>query len=205
MKSADILKDPTIEWAVVNPSRSAPRSDRKANDVPREKTLRVKLYDTRYYHKASYIRPEYDPLYHSLAPSTERSKGFLVKDSTSGNMYILSASEFLGAWDVCVDEWDAKALKKELEAAEASRRSAIRAEQDATIRATIPTIEANLKSSTAKILGPDVRVTAYLSHEGVWDTDFTKYTPKIVGNVTLTVADYQRLLEKLYEAREANN
>ena len=202
MLSKDILKNPKTEYAVVNQRYYIHKTDRSPDTAGREKSIKVTLASEKYYVNTRQVNDHLDPHYYREAPASERNKGFLTIDD-KGHSRVIPAKDLIGRWAPLEVKWNLREQEQETKEAESRRRSLIREKAEATVREGLTDLEANVRSSTQKLLGIGTPVDIRLSVGGDWNETFTDYTPHVNGSVALSVEQFQRLLEKVYEAQDA--
>ena len=216
MQSKDIIKSnaPGVLWAIAKGGWVS-KSDKAIGKVDRRYCTPVSIIDPGNQYNlsqtyvlgndGSYLRDSSGDLVRewTVAPSGERSKGFLVEDG-AGNRWVVKSSDFVGLWSDKEKEWSAKEQENEKEEQERARRQALQTGEDARIRAVNESIEKDIVRSLTDLLeGAPVSVS--LGVEGKWNDDYTSYRATTSGRVTINVDDFQRLLEAVYEAREGVN
>lgn len=216
MQSKDILKSNAtgVRWAVTK-SGWVSKSDKASGKVDRRYCTPVVIVDpANQYNVAqgyvlgsdgNYLRDSSGDLVRewTIAPTGERSKGFLVEDG-GGNRWVVKSSDFIGLWDDKEKEWSVAEQENEKAEQERARRQALQTGEDARIKAVNEAIEHDIVRSLADLL-EGAPVTVSLGVEGKWNDDYTTYRATTTGRVTINVDDFQRLLEAVYEAREAVN
>ena len=203
MKAIDILhKDNAgIEWAVMSRNGWASKEQKSAGKVDRKHCVKVTLVDTKKYNKTHHVQQVNSSSFFVEAPKGERSTGFLVTDGSV--FWVCPSADFIDSWQRMEGFW---AIAEKVEAerqAQCDRRAGKEAKVTATLYADKAVLTDNVRKSTEAILGSTSSLKIYISPQIMWVNDTP--TGVLNGEVTLSVGDYQRLLEKLYEAREANN
>lgn len=202
MQSSQILKQRlTTEWAVTDPHRHVPKSSRVVGILNRSQARKATLVSTKYYYKSGRVVD--DRSYFQLAPTSERSKGFLVTD---GNVYwVAPAIDFVSKWAEAEKPWlEAEAAAKALQEAQEKRYERTReaqryAQQKAQQRAD------GARDSIKAVLGEKALNDAHVntSYEVDYDEQKDVVRPRVYGSVMVTLADWERLMEKLSDALDA--
>lgn len=204
MQGKDIIKHDTkhTNWAVVQRHAWVRKENKSSGNVDRSSCESVKLVSTKYYRSTDSVRDVFDTAVFREAGSGERSKGFLTINN-DGHYRVVSSGDFIGLWDELTVNWDIKEkTRAESQRIELERREK-RDRAEASLRASVPDIEANLKRAISNLLGATTQHDIYINVNGDWDADMVEYTPRISGRVQLQLEDFQRLLETVYEAQDA--
>jgi hypothetical protein len=136
----------------------------------------------------------------TTADGTVKYKGFLVTDGFS--YWVCSAKNFVGIYSELDSVWVAHETQREAEEERRKRENDIVSAVRPQLEARAQDTKESLTKSIIELLGKEpLSVSVY--GDGDWDKDRTVYTPRIGGSVQLSVQDFQRLLEVIYEAREA--
>jgi hypothetical protein len=206
MQSKDILKSntPTTTWAVTKGGWVS-KSDKSSGKVSKRYCTPVTIIDpeNQYYVTQVYSATS-DQREWAVAPSSERTKGFLVEDGAQ-NRWVVKSADFIGLWADKEKEWSAQESEAEKVEQERQRRHKLQSGEDARIKAVNESIERDLTRSLSDLLTGARGIMVSLGVEGIWNEDYTAYQAKTSGRVTIDVKDFQRLLEAVYEAREAVN
>jgi hypothetical protein len=203
MKATDIThKDNAgLEWAVMSPNGWATKEQKSKGNVDRKQCSKVALVDTAKYASTHHVQPINSSAFFVLAPKGERASGFLVTNGS--DFWVISSNEFIAPWKQMEPKWIAKEAIQAEEEAQKARRKDAEENLTATLIADKQALTASIRKATGGILGLHAQARIYLAVGITWQEDTP--TGSITGDVTLSVGDYQRLLEKLFEAREANN
>lgn len=204
MQGKDIIKHDTkhTNWAVVQRHAWVRKENKSSGNVDRSSCEPVKLVSTKYYRSTDSVRDVFDTDVFREAGSGERSKGFLTINN-DGHYRVVSSGDFIGLWEELTVNWDIKEkTRAESQRIELERREK-RDRAEASLRASVPDIEANLKRAISNLLGATTQHDIYINVNGDWDADMVEYTPRISGRVQLQLEDFQRLLETVYEAQDA--
>lgn len=209
MQSKDILagakansKNPVLNWAVANPFAHVYRNYKTMEKMRRRDALKVQLVSTEMY-EYRWSRNETDAASFSLAPEGCRDKAFLVTDGT--NFYTLKSGEFVGDWDVLEARWlEEEAAQRESAAAEqiaAEKREKVLATSRVRAVDLAMSLERNVRSLLGEEAVKDNATRIYVSGDAEKRED-GNYDEALTGYVTLSVQQFQRLLEKVYEAQD---
>lgn len=204
MQGKDIIKHDTTHtnWAVVQRHAWVRKENKSNGNVDRSSCEPVKLVSTEYYRNSDSVRDTLDTGVFQKAEAGNRSKGFLTVNN-DGHYRVVPAGDFIGLWDELTVNWAIKEkTREESQRIELERREK-RDRAEASLRASVPDIEANLKRAISNLLGATTPQDIYISVNGDWDAEMTEYTPRISGRVQLQLEDFQRLLETVYEAQDA--
>lgn len=204
MQGKDIIKHDTTHtnWAVVQRHAWVRKENKSNGNVDRSHCEPVKLVSTEYYRNSDSVRDTLDTGVFQKAEAGNRSKGFLTINN-DGHYRVVPAGDFIGLWDELTVNWAIKEkTREESQRIELERREK-RDRAEASLRASVPDIEANLKRAISNLLGATTPQDIYISVNGDWDAEMTEYTPRISGRVQLQLEDFQRLLETVYEAQDA--
>lgn len=202
MKATDITKQATgTKWAVVSRTAWVRKENKASGKVARNQCDQVIIVGSGMYKRTHYISTINDPDAFKVAPTAERSKGFLTYD---GAVYrVVPSSDFIGLWSEKELVWSVQEQEEANRVKQNQSKALIREEAEATLKNSIPDIEENLRLAVTKLLvnpkGFEVRAMV----NGDWNEDSTQYSAYLAGNVTMTISDFQRLLEKIYEAQDA--
>jgi hypothetical protein len=208
MQSKDILRNntATTTWAIANSWMSKEAKSDPARLTSRSQCAEVRLVDTANFYYLRQIHNHDTGLAEwKVAPTAERTKGWLVERVSDGNRWVIKSADILGIWAELDGAWTAQESSRANAQAEEERRNTLRRGEDARVIANNERIEVSLASSLKALLGEATAVSVNLGVEGKWNDTFTEYRAKTSGRVTVDVRDFQRLLEAVYEAREAVN
>jgi len=203
MKAYDINhKDNAgIEWAVISRNGWASKEQKSSGRVDRRHCVKVTVVDTKKYNKTHHVQTVNSPAFFVEAPKGERSTGFLVTDGSA--FWVVASSNFIDSWARMEGFWAIAEGQEAERQAQRERRAGKEAKVTATLYADKEALTDSIRKSTESLLGSTYSLKVYISPQIMWVDDTP--TGVLNGEVTLSVGDYQRLLEKLYEAREANN
>lgn len=202
MQGKDIIKNAGTSWAVVQRHAWVRKENKSSGKVARSSCESVSLVNTKYYRSTDIIRDNLDPDIFREASSAERSKGFLTINS-DGHYRVVSSGDFIGEWDDLSTKWAvAEAVEEENNRLQRERLEK-RERAEASLKASVPDIDANINRAITKLLGAETKRDVYVSVSGEWSADFADYLPQISGRVQLQLSDFQRLLEVVYEAQDA--
>ena len=204
MQGKDIIKHDTrhTKWAVVQRHAWVRKENKSSGRVARSSCEPVKLVSTKYYMSTDHVRDNIDQAVFREASSSDRAKGFLTV--TDAGLYrVVSSADFIGLWDELETSWNVSETL-EAEAKRVQQEQALKRERaEASLRASVTDIEANLKRAISNLLGATTHHDIYLNVTGDWDAEMKEYTPRLAGRVQLQLEDFQRLLEVVYEAQDA--
>lgn len=190
-----------VAWAVVGRGPKASREQKTTGNVPKAWCTKVVLVDNLRYVRTFSVLSFNDRHRFIEAPAQERRNGFLVTDGAG--YWVCPSTDFVDSWEKLDAGWTEE--KRLADAKEVKRLERSDAEElvKSTLRLDTESLVENLKRSTMALLGSSVYLTINVTPQVTWVEDTP--TGKISGTVMLRSEDYQRLLEKLYEAQEANN
>jgi hypothetical protein len=191
-----IAKGKGHEFAVISPSAYVGRGQRA--QASRSQCYQAKLVSTTKHQKTSRRSASISDF--TVADSSDRSAGFLVENA--GTFFVAPAQDFIEDWSVADARWTAEESVRATEMAEQNRRSSIREVEENRLRAVQDSLRQNLITSLKGLLGDATPVSVSLAVDGKWNEDYTVYNAYNSGSVSISVRDFQRLLETVYEARE---
>jgi hypothetical protein len=202
MQAKDILKDPTTSWAVVGRTSYVDKRSKSTGNVSRSSCDKVTLVNTKYYNKSHRLSD--DATSFVEASSSERAKGFLVAvpASDGSNYYrVVPSSDFIGVWDDLETTWTSRESEALRIQGERERMARIQKLATQSLDDTLEDVRVNTVTASRKLLGTEPEI--YLNVTGDWNADNTEYNARLGGRVTIQFTDYQRLLEKVFEAQDA--
>lgn len=202
----DIIKaDKNTVWAVLDRHSHASVEARKSLNVHRSVTSMATIVDfTNRVPNTRMVDLNDAQAFFSVAPSNARTKFFLVTD---GNYAWLARPQDILApypvYDAHISVMEAEQKVKEEAQA---RQYAIREDALRSVNDRIGDIEESIKSSVKKYLGisGSMGTTTNIRPEGSWNDDSTVYNADVSGYVSIEYAQFQRLMEILGDAIEAN-
>lgn len=203
MLAKDIIKHSNASWAVIGRTSYVDKRSRTSGNVHRSSCEKVELVDTKYYNRSNRLSD--DPSSFTVASSAEKSKGFLVSYPTATSMVyrVVPSADFIGLWAEMETIWSVKEAEANKAEAERERKRNIERLATQSLEDNREEVERSAKQATERLLGADTKVEMYVNVTGEWNEDFTDYKPRLGGRVTLSFSDYQRLLEKVFEAQDA--
>ena len=198
MQSSAILKQRlTTDWAVVHYRHHVPKVQRVPGILRRSQAMKARLVSTQYYYKTSVIST--DRSMFKLAPTSERSKGFLVTDGT--NFWIAPAVDFVCKWAEAEAPWlvEEEVARK----AQEERDAKAKREQDAYTYAQRRAIErrTGAEDSIRALAGADFLESTRISIGASvsYDPERDRYAPVVDGSIQLPLRAFERIIEKYNE------
>jgi hypothetical protein len=208
MQSKDILRANSTHttWAIATSWMSKEAKSDPARLTTRGQCAEVRLVDPgNFYYLRQVHNNNTGVAEWRVAPTTERTKGWLIERVSDGERWVVKSADILAPWGELDIAWTTQEASRANAQAEEERRNALRRGEDARVIANNERIEVSLASSLKALLGEATPVAVNLGIEGKWNDDYSQYHAKTSGRVTVDVRDFQRLLEAVYEAREAVN
>ena len=211
MLAKDIIKDANASWAIANPNYNYSANLIRQGRINRGAVIKVKLVDTDYYDLDGVWNWRDFPDNFKKAPAGQKgNKGFLVVAEDSSKYLVVGAKQFIDIYGELEARWAVQERAEEEERTRQARLQATREAALSTARANAESVNENaMKSLTSvlKTLDPATRVN--VRADGEWgrkedgSQDETKYVARVTGYVELSIRDFQRLMEKYYEAQDA--
>ena len=208
MRSSDILKHAVgTKFAVVRINGYARQEEVRNKRVRRQHTETVTLVSHDYYELNDYLHREADTSRFSRAQAGERGgKGFLAM-SAEGTYQVVKPSRFLDTAEQMESIWNQAEEEDRKRQEHADKLRSARDGVVEHIRELNATKQKSLAQSIQELLGVEAvgRSSIYLSVDGKWqdeESDNPRYEAWSTGTVQLSVGDFQRLLEKVYEAQD---
>lgn len=216
MQTNELLKIAIgVELAVIDPfSENRKQYENEPKDVrPQRIKYAKRVNDYRYKLKPTNGR-KYSEDIGDFATTTERNYGFLMEVSGSTQSYyvvvkpknvISTRAEYDGFWTPELArikvETEARHAKEALDQQRAQKRNEIRTAREQQLKPEAERTAETIAETITALLGYRARLSAHIQveHEGTWediDSDNPTYNTKQVGKITLTLNDFQRLLEK---------
>jgi hypothetical protein len=208
MQSKDIIRlnGATTTWAIANSWMSKEAKSDPARLTSRGQCAEVRIVDTaNFYYLRQIHNHDTGVAEWKVAPTAERSKGWLIERVEDGTRWVVKSNDILAPWADLDAVWLKQEASRADEQAEQERRNALRRAEDLRVSAINDRLEASLPTALQRLLGEATPVVVSLNVDGTWNDDYSQYRAKTGGRVTIDVRDFQRLLEAVYEAREAVN
>ena len=211
MLAKDIVREPNVSWAIANPSYNYNASAIKNRQIDRVRAIKVKLVSTDYYDMSGVWNWQDFPDSFRKAPSSQKGgKGFLVVAEESSRYLVVSAKQFIDTYPAMEAHWAHTEKAASDEQARRLRMNEVREAALSTANANAEVVRENaLKTLSSVLKTTDLSTTVNVRATGEWakkedgTQDETVYNTTLNGMVELTIRDFQRLVEQLYEAREA--
>jgi hypothetical protein len=211
MLAKDIIKDAKASWAIANPNYNYSSTLIKSRRINRSSVVKVKLVDTDYYDLNGVWNWQDFPDNFKKAPAGQKgSKGFLVVSEDNSKYIVVSAKNFIDTYGEMEAYWS---VQEKVEAQEKERQGRMSEVRDAalgTARANADSLkESAVKSLMSVLKTVDSSTSVNVRADGEWarnedgTVDETRFNARTFGTVELSLRDFQRLMEKLYEAQDA--
>lgn len=202
MQSSAILKHRlSTEWAVTHFHHHVRKEDRVPGRLRRNQAQKARLVSTKYYYKTAVVAMDRNAF--KPAPTSERSKGFLVVND-EGRYWVAPAIDFVSVWSEAEKYW----LEEERIQREAQELSAARQKRQGEAyaygarRATER--REGAESSIRALLGGEAAERARITtaHEVRYSEENDSFRPVVTGMVTLMLSDWERMMELINELRD---
>lgn len=204
MKTADILQNPTIEYAVLHPQYTrVALKDRTLPRLSRHSLTKVTMVNTKRYNPSQYARQ--DASVFMEAPAGAKTYGFLMTDGSE--YFVAKPADFITPYA----EADAYWTERE---AERARMDAIVQRRDAVVETILPAKRVAVQQSLAQtkvrlnqLVGGDAGFSESVYVSPVWVKDETvpegeRLTIDVSGDVRIKWSTLQRLLQTINELEE---